>query len=206
MTWSSQWSGEGKKVRFAVRERRSISRRDFSAIVRLRIPQVLKRICQRLRKETAAAVGRESVSVRGRHVIGWRLCAFAEEVGLHLLHDEFLVLFLPGLQAVFVEEHLHVLLPLLPCELGNVVVDALAQRSVEGRLVEALHFATHLYALHHVCHENSRTRKQRDDCQPMILRDLEEGAKRSRGWSTSIAHRAPLFFEIQLLHPFLHIG
>src|SRR3974390_2016279 len=98
MTWSSQWSGEGKKLRFAVRERRSISRRDFLAIVRLRIPQVLKRIGKRLRKETARLMPRPfqinfwgPSLVRRWHVIGWRLCAFAEEVGLHLLRDEFLV-------------------------------------------------------------------------------------------------------------------
>src|SRR5271157_85166 len=91
-------------------------------------------------------------SLARRHVLLWLLSAFAEEIGIHLLHDELLVLFLPGLQAVFVEQHLHVFLPLLPCQLGDVVVDALPEFAIERRLVEAFHFAAHLDALHHVCH------------------------------------------------------
>src|ERR1035437_9915196 len=80
------------------------------------------------------------------------LRALAEEISIHLLHDEFLVFLLPGLQAIFVEQHLHVFLPLLPRQLGNVVVDALSEFAIERRFVQTFHFAAHLYALHHVCH------------------------------------------------------
>src|ERR1017187_6212798 len=87
-----------------------------------------------------------------RYVVFRLLGSFAEEVRFHLLDDELLVFLLPRLQTVLVEQHLHVLLPLLPSQLGDVVVDALSQGAIEWRLVEALHFATHLYAIHHSCH------------------------------------------------------
>src|ERR1700734_701720 len=65
--------------------------------------------------------------LRGRDEFLGLLGAFTEEIGFRLLDDELLVLLLPGLQAIFIEQHLHVLLPLLPGELGDVVVDFLSQ-------------------------------------------------------------------------------
>src|SRR5271165_3043425 len=112
-------------------------------------------ICMAVELESApagrnrpTATWRLSRSLRGRNVFFGLLGAFTEEIGFHLLHDELLVIFLPGLKAVFVEQHLHVLLPLLPCKLGDLVVDALSQFAIEGRLVEAFHLASHLDALH----------------------------------------------------------
>src|SRR5271167_1678068 len=104
------------------------------------------------RDDSALPLAHGIGSLRRRHVLLGLLGAFAEEVGFHLLHDELLVVLLPGLQAIFVKQHLHVLLPLLPRQLGHVVVDALPKFAIERRLVETFHFAAHLNALHRVCH------------------------------------------------------
>ena len=58
--------------------------------------------------------------------------ALAEEEILHLLGDDLLGLFLPGHQAVLVENHLHPLFPELPRFGGDVLVDALAQLARPG--------------------------------------------------------------------------
>jgi hypothetical protein len=52
------------------------------------------------------------------------------------------MLFLPGLEAIFVEQHLHVVLPVSPCLLADVLVDSLPEGAVKGRFVEAFGFAS----------------------------------------------------------------
>src|SRR5512146_222448 len=108
--------------------------------------------------------------LRGWDVLLGFLGAFAEEVSFHLLDDEVLVVFLPGLQAVLVEQHLHVIGPALPCLLADVVVDPLAERRVKGGLVESFHLLAELNAFHHVCHvaglqtfDDNRRTKTSDD-------------------------------------------
>src|SRR5208282_4313742 len=76
----------------------------------------------------------------GRDVLFGQVGAFAEEVLGHLFDEEFLSLGCPGLEAVFVEEHLLVLKPFAPGFLRNILVDLLAKVAVEGRLFEAFHF------------------------------------------------------------------
>src|SRR5208282_6718498 len=70
-------------------------------------------------------------SVRGVlwSAFGWlvafrRLTALAEEVLLHLLNDEVLMLFLPGLEAILVEQHLHVVLPVVPGLFADALIDS----------------------------------------------------------------------------------
>src|SRR5208283_3810249 len=121
------------------------------------ICMVLRDWTMRLPNRVQAMETHVTCLLRWRDVLLGLLGAFAKEIGFHLLHNEFLVLFLPGLQAVFVEQHLHVLLPLLPSQLRYVFVDALSQGAVKGRLVEALHFAPHFYAVHHPCHAEPST-------------------------------------------------
>src|SRR5208283_3729513 len=144
------------------------------------ICMVLRDWTMRLPNRVQAMETHVTCLLRWRDVLLGLLGAFAKEIGFHLLHNEFLVLFLPGLQAVFVEQHLHVLLPLLPSQLRYVFVDALSQGAVKGRLVESLHFAPHFCAVHHPCHVEILHRCLRDKCQPTILRELACGTK--PGW------------------------
>ena len=75
------------------------------------------------------------------NVAGWKRSAFAEEVIFHLLEQELLRLLRAEVEPVLVHDHLHLLEPHLPGFLGDVLVDALAQRMVVERgLVESRHF------------------------------------------------------------------
>src|SRR5262249_60617757 len=53
--------------------------------------------------------------------------SFAKEEVFHVLGDELLRFFLPRHQPVLVEDHLHAILPELPCLRRDVFVDALAE-------------------------------------------------------------------------------
>src|SRR5262245_5423935 len=72
-----------------------------------------------------------------RNVSGWKRSAFPEEKVFHVLGDQLLRLFLPGHEPVFVEDHLHPILPELPCLRGDVLVDALAELAWPGGRVES---------------------------------------------------------------------
>src|SRR5437016_4415346 len=76
----------------------------------------------------------------------------AEKVLFHLLHQKLLGLRLPGLQAVFVEQHLGVLGPHAPCVGAYVLVDFLSQRSIKGGLGQSGQFSPQLHALHQTRH------------------------------------------------------
>src|SRR5436309_2759710 len=75
-----------------------------------------------------------------------------EKVLFHLLYQELLGFRLPGLQAVFVEQHLGVLGPHAPCVGAYVLVDFLSQRSIKGGLGQSGQFSPQLHALHHTRH------------------------------------------------------
>src|SRR5215469_3082594 len=78
--------------------------------------------------------------------------AVAEEELFHVLHDDFLILLAGGVEAIFVEDHLAELGPLLPGSGRNIVVDLLSELGVEGRLVETGELLLELYAENFVCH------------------------------------------------------
>src|SRR5271170_4039496 len=79
-------------------------------------------------------------SMAGWDVFLGQVGPFAEEVLGHLFDEELLRLRGPGLEAVFVEEHLLMLQPFGPGFSGDVLVNLLAKVAVEGRLFEAFHF------------------------------------------------------------------
>src|SRR5579863_5254607 len=91
-------------------------------------------------------------SVRRRDVLGGQGGAFAEKELLHLLHQELLRLRRPGLEAIFVEQHLLPLDPLAPGGFGDVLEDLLTELGVERGLVEALHLLFVANAKYGVCH------------------------------------------------------
>src|SRR5512146_1561106 len=74
-------------------------------------------------------------------VFGRRLGAFAEEIVLHLLRDELLVLLAPGLQTVLVQQHLLQVPPLRPRLLADILVNPLPERRIERGLVEPFSLA-----------------------------------------------------------------
>jgi hypothetical protein len=90
--------------------------------------------------------------MRWRDVFFGEFAAGAEEELVHLLDEELLGFFGPGLEAVLVEEHLLALDPFAPGFLGDVLVDLLAEVGVEGRFVEAFHFGFVFGAENHVRH------------------------------------------------------
>jgi len=77
-------------------------------------------------------------------IVGWLVCrgnilggrrrTLAEEELLHLPHDYLLILFARRVETVLIEQHLAELRPLIPGFLGDVLVDLLAQVSIEGWL------------------------------------------------------------------------
>src|SRR6185437_4726938 len=75
-----------------------------------------------------------------------------EEESLHLLDKELLRLGRPGLQAVFIQQHLLVLSPLVPSGLGYVLINLLPKLGIERRLVQSFHFALVAHAKYRVCH------------------------------------------------------
>uniref|UniRef100_E6QNC6 Uncharacterized protein n=1 Tax=mine drainage metagenome TaxID=410659 RepID=E6QNC6_9ZZZZ len=87
-----------------------------------------------------------------RDVFGGQSCAVAEEELFHLFDEEGLRLWGPGLEAVFVEQHLLALDPLVPSLAGDAFVDFLTEFRVEGRFVEALHLLFVARAKDHMCH------------------------------------------------------
>src|SRR5438105_1613617 len=72
-----------------------------------------------------------------RDVSGRQSGAFAEEEILHVLRHQLLRFLLPWHEAVFVEDHLHTLLPELPRLGGDVLVDPLAKFTGPRRGIEA---------------------------------------------------------------------
>jgi hypothetical protein len=78
-------------------------------------------------------------------VAGWdvflrEVGALAEEILIHLLDKKLLGLGCPGLEAVFVEQHLLVLEPFSPGFFGDALVNFLTEVAVEGRLFEPFQF------------------------------------------------------------------
>src|SRR3954468_19641397 len=82
--------------------------------------------CARLASSPGGGDGCLLFALRG-DVAGRQGGSFAKEEVLHVLRDQLLRLFLPGHQAVLVQDHLHPLFPQLPGVGGNVVVDALSE-------------------------------------------------------------------------------
>src|SRR5664279_1743027 len=74
-----------------------------------------------------------------RYVFLGLLATRTEEKLIHLFDEEALSFLGPGLQTVFVQQHLLVIHPLAPRLFGDVVVNLLAKIVIEGQLVEALH-------------------------------------------------------------------
>src|SRR5437588_7781219 len=88
-------------------------------------------------------------SPRWRNVSWRRGRAFAKEVLLHVLHNNFLVLPIGRIQTVLVEDHLAMFAPGAPCLRGNLIVDALAEFGVERWLIQSGQFALELEAINH---------------------------------------------------------
>src|SRR5713226_4010762 len=84
-----------------------------------------------------------------RDVSGRKGRAFAEEEIFHVFRDQLLRLFLPGHQAIFVEDHLHPILPEFPRLHRDVLVDALTELAGPWRRVEAGELFLKLLAEHH---------------------------------------------------------
>src|SRR5579863_5945343 len=81
------------------------------------------------RTEKAFAEGQPSV--RRRHILLGQRRTLAKEELFHLLHEELLGLWRPGLQAILVQQHLLAVHPLAPCSLRHVLKDLLAELRVE---------------------------------------------------------------------------
>src|SRR4051794_9228655 len=91
-------------------------------------------------------------------LFGWwnelfgKLRAGAEEILLHLLHQELLGFGLPGLEPVFIQQHLGVFSPHAPSLGADVFINFLSQFSIEGGLIEAGEFTAEFDALYHTRH------------------------------------------------------
>src|SRR5581483_10347211 len=83
-----------------------------------------------------------------RNVTGRQCRALAEKEVLHVLRHEVLRLFLPGHEAILVEDHLHAVFPELPGVDRHVLVDALTQFAGPGRRVEPRQLFLELDAHH----------------------------------------------------------
>ena len=89
---------------------------------------------------------------------GWRnkflgqLGSFAKEVLLHLFHQKLLGFGLPGLEPVFVEQHLGVLGPHLPRLSTYSLIDFLSQFSIKRGFIQAGEFPPKFCAFHHSRH------------------------------------------------------
>src|SRR5215469_7935005 len=93
---------------------------------------------------------------RDGHVIRREGRSFAEEELLHLPGDDLLCFERRGIQSELVDEHLHVLYPKIPGLLRYVFVDALAQLSAPGRLIQARQLPSKLHTFHHpLCHRKN---------------------------------------------------
>ena len=129
------------------------------------------------------------------------LAAGAEEVLLHLLHDEVLVLLFPRLQTILIEQHLHVVLPVGPGLLADVFIDALPQRAVKRSFVKTFGLMPQLYALHHVCHVSlpSVPYLRNHLPQQIVLADGPGAlSPSSQAWRAHLRRRFPLFFPLPL--------
>jgi len=78
--------------------------------------------------------------LRRRDELLGQLCAGAKKILLHLFDQELLRLGLPGLQAVFIEQHLGVLGPHLPRLGAHVLIDLLPQLGIKRGLIQAGQF------------------------------------------------------------------
>jgi hypothetical protein len=97
--------------------------------------------------------------------LSWRdesgnlICAFAEEVLLHLFGKIFPGIRIDQAQTVFVDQHRLDFHPLLPCLLGHIFEDALAEFSGQWREIETFGLTAKLDAVHHARHGVSFTKK-----------------------------------------------
>src|SRR6185437_10369182 len=87
-----------------------------------------------------------------------QLRSCAEEILFHLLDEELLRLRLPGLEPIFIEQHLGVLGPHAPRFSAYVFINLLTQFGIEGAFIQAGKFASQLCAFDHTRHENIVTR------------------------------------------------
>lgn len=110
---------------------------------------------------------------RGNEFLG-KLRSCAKEILLHLLNEELLCLRLPGLEPIFIEQHLGVLSPHAPRLGAYVFIDLLAQFGVERAFIQAGKFASQLCAFDHTRHGNIVTRREeRESNQCTHLKYLE---------------------------------
>src|SRR5271168_5659739 len=71
------------------------------------------------------------------YVLLWQGRSLAKEELFHLLHDRFLVFAAGWVQAIFVQQHLAELDPLVPRLLRDVLINPFPEFGVKGRLVQA---------------------------------------------------------------------
>src|SRR5260370_11346678 len=93
--------------------------------------------------------------LRRRDKFFGKLRSLAEEILLHLFHQKLLGFRLPGLETVFIQEHLGVLGPHPPRFGAYVFENLLAQRRVKRGLVEPGQLFAQLHAFHHAWHWRS---------------------------------------------------
>src|SRR3954471_16110230 len=83
-----------------------------------------------------------------RNVLGWERRSFAEQKLLHVFRHQVLRFFLPGHEAIFIEDHLHPVFPQLPCGRRDVVVDALTELARPWRLLQTRQLFAELLTHH----------------------------------------------------------
>ena len=92
-----------------------------------------------LASDTQRQRPQRNVLLRGGNVLLRHRAAIGEEERLHLLDEELLGLRRPGLKAIFVEQHLLALNPLVPGCLRDILEDLLTEIGIERGLFETLH-------------------------------------------------------------------
>lgn len=91
-------------------------------------------------------VDRKILFLHGRNVFGWQGRAFAKEILFHLFHDHFLIFAAGRIQTVFIQKHFAELGPPGPGFAGDLIVDFIAEFSIEWRLVQSGKFLVELGA------------------------------------------------------------
>ena len=112
--------------------------------------------------EIVRPAGRRSLFRRRDEFFG-QLRSLAKEILLHLLDKKLLRLGLPGLEPIFIEQHLGVLGPHLPRFGAYVFIDLLPQFGVERGFIQAGKFASKLCTFDHSGHGDIVTRG-RESC------------------------------------------
>lgn len=108
-----------------------------------------------------------------------KLRSCAKEILLHLLDEELLCLRLPGLEPIFIEQHLGMLSPHAPRFSAYVFINLLAQFGIERAFIQAGKFASKLCAFDHTRHGNIVTRGgEREGCQCTHPEVIGAGVKR----------------------------